>query len=123
MALPFVAEVKCDVVEDKFVIHLPPFDSSDLMMGKYRLTKIRFLTRILSLGLNLDTATCGPTEVTERGATYSYSFNDCGTRLTVMNDVMIYDNHIGRGPLITRGVIRDYGLTYNARCVVDRLGE
>ena len=42
MALPFVAEVKCDVVEDKFVIHLPPFDSSDLMMGKYRLKKSVF---------------------------------------------------------------------------------
>jgi len=106
MMQPFVSEVNCDVVEDKFVIHLPPFEASDLMMG-----------------LSLDTATCGPTEITERGATYSYSFNDCGTRLTVMNDVMIYDNHIGRGPLITRGVIRDYGVTYNARCVVDRLGH
>lgn len=36
MMQPFVAEVNCDVVEDKFVIHLPPFESSDLMMGKYK---------------------------------------------------------------------------------------
>ena len=34
MAQDYVAEVICDVVEDKFVIRLPPFDAGDLMMGK-----------------------------------------------------------------------------------------
>jgi len=102
----FVADVQCDAVDDKFVIHLPAWDAGYLMMG-----------------LDQATATCGPTETSSRGSTYIYSFNDCGTRLTMLDDRMIYENHIGRGPLITRGVIRDLGITYNVRCVIDRLGH
>ena len=35
----------------------------------------------------------------------------------------VYDNHIGRGPEFVNGVIRDYGVTYNVRCTIDRLGQ
>ena len=35
----------------------------------------------------------------------------------------VYDNHIGRGPEFVNGVLRDYGITYNVRCTIDRLGK
>ena len=35
----------------------------------------------------------------------------------------VYDNHIGRGPEFVNGVLRDYGVTYNVRCTIDRLGK
>ena len=35
----------------------------------------------------------------------------------------VYDNHIGRGPEFVNGVLRDYGITYNVRCTIDRLGN
>ena len=51
-------------------------------------------------------------------------FDECGTRMRIEDDhYYVYDNHIGRGPEFVNGVIRDYGVTYNVRCTIDRLGK
>lgn len=35
----------------------------------------------------------------------------------------VYENHIGRGPLMVNGVYRDLGISYNVRCIIDRHGH
>ena len=53
-----------------------------------------------------------------------FRFDECGTRMRIEDDhYYVYDNHIGRGPEFVNGVLRDYGITYNVRCTIDRLGK
>ena len=103
---PFESQVVCDAVNDKFIAQLPVDTRAELKMG-----------------MDFRTATCGPTNSNLQGSTFEYSFGDCGTRLTIEEDRFIYDNHIGRGPILINNVLRDFGITYNVRCIVDRTGH
>merc|ERR1712142_1156161 len=104
---PFVEDVWCDTVNNQFIVHLPDSRGGELKMG-----------------LDLDHAQCGATDVTEQGLIFSYGFDECGTRMRIEDDhYYVYDNHIGRGPEFVNGVLRDYGVTYNVRCTIDRLGH
>jgi len=104
---PYSAAVFCDVENNSMRVELPEYALGEMKMG-----------------LDVYSAICGATARSERGVIYSYKFDECGTRMqTDDQGDFVYENHIGRGPLMVNGVYRDLGISYNVRCIIDRHGH
>lgn len=106
---PYVPQVDCDTLNDRFTIRMPVDANGDL-----------------ALGIDMMTADCGYTSEDSSGLIYSYGFTECGTRMRIDNGNVsnfIYENHLSRKPAFVSGVYRDYGAIYNIRCVIDRYGH
>jgi len=99
-------KVLCDVTRNSMRVELPAWRLGGMKMG-----------------LDVYTASCGATEENDQGVVFDYKFDECGTRMIRENGNFVYENHVGRRALLTNGVYRDLGITYNVRCIIDRHGH